>query len=148
MNLFQEIRWAELKERLEDKVKDDPGPERRRHKSMSSVGRVLENEVFTQVETATGSGRKITIKCGDKSKLKSKDIIDLLDDEADEHVKKVSVTPTKKVATARARRASVSCTTPAKTPTKKLQLKRKETSGVFIIYCKRNIWGKETSVGI
>ena len=61
---------------------------------MSSVGRVLESERFTQVETATGSGRKITIKCGDKFKLRSKDIINLLDDEAEEPVK----TPTKKAA--------------------------------------------------
>merc|ERR1711894_360803 len=94
---------------------------------MSSVGRVLESERFTQVETATGSGRKITIKCGDKSKLRSKDIINLLDDEADdkETVKKEAKTPTKKAATTRTRRASVSCTTPAKTPTKKLKLKSK-----------------------
>ena len=61
---------------VEEKPKEELG--KRRHKSMSSVGRVLESERFTQVETATGSGRKITIKCGDKSKLRSKDIINLL----------------------------------------------------------------------
>ena len=110
---------------VEDKAKDDSGLGKRRHKSLSSVGRVLESERFTQVETATGSGRKITIKCGDKSKLRGKDILNLLDDGDEETNKKEAKTPTKKAASTRTRRASVSCTTPAKTPTKKLKLKSK-----------------------
>ena len=122
---YNEWTWEPLAhlENVKDLIEDferkqantsDNKTTKRRHKSMSSVGRVLSSERFAQVETATGSGRKITIKCGDKSKLKSKDIINLLDDEADEEVEKPvakSKVPEKKP---RSRRASVSCTTPAK----------------------------------
>ena len=114
---------------------------RRRHKSTSSV---ISGERFTQVQTATGSGRKLTIKCGDKSKLKSKDIIHLLTDDDDTEeivdIKKLNKKKETKpeVQLRRSRRASVSCTTPAKgksverpnskRPTSELKKKRKESS--------------------
>jgi len=87
---------------------------------------VVSTEEFTQVETTTGSGKKVTIKCGDIKKfapsrgLVNNQISSLLDGDRDitqRSKRNVSLTPKK-----RARRASVSCTTPsrrlAKTPTK------------------------------
>ena len=107
-----------------DELKVDFEPSKRRHKSTSSVPKsVISSSRFTQIETATGSGRKLTIKCGDKSKLKSKDIINLLDDEADDLEEPLPKSPTfnsKKTKT-RTRRASVSCTTPAKDKKSKLK---------------------------
>ena len=109
---------------------------RRRHKSTSSI---ISGERFTQVQRATGSGRKLTIKCGDKSRLKSKDIIHLLTDDDDtEEIVDIKRLEKKKetkseVPARRTRRASVSCTTPAKEktvrrPTSERKKKRKESS--------------------
>jgi len=90
-----------------------------RHKSTPGrVGNIITTERFTQVETATGSGRKLTIKCGDKKKfapssgLVGKQISNLLD--SDDDVPEVEAK--KKVSTQlrRTRRASVSCTTPTR----------------------------------
>jgi len=104
---------------------------KRRHKSL---GNVITGERFTQVETATGSGRKLTIKCGDRSALKSKDIIDLLDDEVADIPDKVTVKAPDKKSSAtpvrRSRRASVSCTTPAKESPKKSTIKRLTASEI------------------
>lgn len=95
--------------------------ERTRHKSTPGrVGNIVSTERFTQVETATGSGRKITIKCGDKKRfapssgLAGKQIANLLDSDDDEDPKEDKIR--KKVSTQlkRTRRASVSCTTPTR----------------------------------
>ena len=87
---------------------------RTRHKSTPGrVGSVITTERFTQVETATGSGRKLTIKCGDMCGLAGKQISTLLDsDDPEENMDKNK----KKVSTQmkRTRRASVSCTTPTR----------------------------------
>merc|ERR1719348_2900138 len=108
----------------ESKVEEIPKI-KKRHKSLGSV---ITGERFTQVETATGSGRKLTIKCGDRSSLKSKDIIDLLDDEVADIPDKVTVKAPDKKSSAtpvrRSRRASVSCTTPAKESPKKSKIKK------------------------
>jgi len=95
-------------------------PERLKIRHKSSPGRVaniVSTERFTKVETATGSGRKLTIKCGDTKKfapssgLAGKQIINLLDsDEDDSTVKEKKVTTQVR----RTRRASVSCTTPTR----------------------------------
>ena len=114
---------------------------KRRHQSTSSI---ISGERFTQVQTATGSGRKLTIKCGDKSKLKSKEIIHLLTDDDDtEEIVDIKRPEKKKPSKSseparRSRRASVSCTTPArelpakkqtgKRPTSEVKKKRKESS--------------------
>merc|ERR1719369_2463242 len=111
-------------------------PERLKIRHKSSPGRVaniVSTERFTKVETATGSGRKITIKCGDTKKfnpssgLAGKQIINLLDSDEDD-----STVKEKKVSTQlrRTRRASVSCTTPTRmtistvTPTRAKNTKR------------------------
>jgi len=90
-----------------------------RHRSSPGrVGNIVSTERFTKVETATGSGRKITIKCGDggskklpTSGIAGKQILNLLELESDEEDPKE-----KKVSTSikRIRRASVSCTTPTR----------------------------------
>ena len=119
----------------EEKSETESVATKRRHKSMSSISKsIISGDRFTQIETATGSGRKITIKCGDKSKLKSKDIINLLDNEADDSTDKtVAKSPDKKKASTqvrRTRRASVSCTTPAKETPKKLPVRKKVSSEI------------------
>eukprot|EP00092_Neocalanus_flemingeri_P001551 GFUD01001653.1.p1 GENE.GFUD01001653.1~~GFUD01001653.1.p1 ORF type:complete len:880 (+),score=263.06 GFUD01001653.1:116-2755(+) len=94
---------------------------RTRHKSTPArMGNIISTERFTQVETATGSGRKITIKCGDKKKfatssgLAGKQISTMLDSESDDSEAKLD--KSKKVSTQlkRTRRASISCTTPTR----------------------------------
>merc|ERR1719348_359423 len=114
----------------ESKVEEIPKT-KKRHKSLGSV---ITGERFTQVETATGSGRKLTIKCGDRSSLKSKDIIDLLDDEVADVPEDVTVKdPDKRSSETkvrRSRRASVSCTTPAKESPKKSTIKRLTASEI------------------
>ena len=144
-----EVRAKRVRRSTQGQMKETPTPAddkagaKRRHKSTSSV---ISGERFTQVQTATGSGRKLTIKCGDKSKLKSKDIIHLLTDDSDteEIVDIKDINPVeKKVRKSseppkRSRRASVSCTTPArentgrrqtgKRPTSEVKKKRKESS--------------------
>jgi len=101
--------------------KRTPKPSRRASMSAPStpVRSLLSDSRFTKVETETGSGRKVTIKCGvadDKKKfapssgLAAGQISSILDSDDDEKplVKKESVPK------ARVRRASVSCTTPTR----------------------------------
>ena len=141
-----EVRPKRVRRSTQGQAKEAPTPRteqvgaKRRHKSTSSV---ISGERFTQVQTATGSGRKLTIKCGDKSKLKSKDIIHLLTDDDDtEEILDIKRLEKKESQTSvppkRSRRASVSCTTPArentgrrqvgKRPTSEVKKKRKESS--------------------
>ena len=92
-------------------------------------GKVITGESFTEVKTSTGSGRKLTIKCGtargasqttttDSPKLRNKT------DNAESVVKTPRATgepapsseePRKPAVLRRSRRVSVSCTTPHKT---------------------------------
>ena len=82
----------------------------------TSSGRKLKIKFGTQMEMATGSGRKVTLKCGGGEKTKfapssglaAGQITSLLDSDTEE-----SAAAATKVS--RKRRASVSCTTPAKT---------------------------------
>ena len=60
-------------------IVNSSGRLRERHKSSPSgiaLNNIITNERFTKVETATGSGRKLTIKCGEqrKSKLQGKEV--------------------------------------------------------------------------
>ena len=97
-------------------IVNSSGRLRNRHKSSPSgiaLNNIITNERFTKVETATGSGRKLTIKCGDqrKSKLQGKEIVSLLDSDDDS----LKVTQKKEpLQLRRSRRASVSCTTPTR----------------------------------
>jgi len=122
----------------------------------SSTGKVVSNNEYTKVETTTGSGKKITIKCGNKTKfapsmgLGSNQISSLLDSDEEFEDKSINkkvapkksprsrkkaspLTSPKKAPTTpvrRLRRASVSCTTPrskiVKTPTRRASSVKKK----------------------
>jgi len=87
----------------------------------SSKKSVLSDERFTKIETETGSGRKVTIKCGgpkeEKKKfapssgLAAKQISSILDSDDDDQKPIVKKEEPRKQ---RVRRASVSCTTPTR----------------------------------
>lgn len=104
-------------------------------------GKVVSDDQFTEVETTTGSGKKITIRCGDKKKfapssgLGNNQISSLLDSDEDfddkpksetvrsksQRIKKklppqtsIRKVEVKVTPVKRTRRASVSCTTPVR----------------------------------
>jgi len=108
----QSMDYTELTVSMHERIKT-------RHRS--SPGRVTNNVIstqrFTQVETATGSGRKLRIKCGSKTEdvnqqPSTKKVLDMLEleDESDDEIKAKKEPPILR----RTRRASVSCTTPTR----------------------------------